>query len=56
MLTILFESHSTSDDNLIGIASGWLDPPLSPLGEQQAKQLGIRYAKEHISTPSTYPI
>ncbi|MCP5507122.1 MAG: histidine phosphatase family protein [Chlamydiales bacterium] len=50
MPTILFESHSTSNDNAKGIASGWNDPYLSLLGEQQAKELGNRYSKEDIST------
>lgn len=45
---IVFESHSTSADNERWIASGWLDPPLSPLGRRQAKELGERRADDEI--------
>jgi 2,3-bisphosphoglycerate-dependent phosphoglycerate mutase len=41
-IEIVFESHSTSVDNERWIASGWLDPQLSPLGRRQAKELGER--------------
>lgn len=47
---IIFESHSTSVDNENGIASGWLDPPLSKKGIEQARELGQRYASKHFST------
>lgn len=47
MVTIIFETHSTTKDNVRGIASGQNDAPLSPLGEQQAAQLGQRRADEH---------
>lgn len=40
---IIFESHSTSEDNEKGIASGHLDPPLSAKGREQALALGNRY-------------
>jgi broad specificity phosphatase PhoE len=40
-----FESHSTSTDNEQGIASGYLDPPLSEKGRKQAEELGVRYQK-----------
>jgi alpha-ribazole phosphatase/probable phosphoglycerate mutase len=43
MVTIIFESHSTSFDNENHIASGHNDIGLSPLGEQQTKELGERY-------------
>lgn len=42
MITIVFEAHSTSEDNEAGLASGWNDIPLSKRGEQQAKELGER--------------
>lgn len=48
-LEIIFESHATSTDNEKAIASGWLDPPLSQKGIQQAKELGQRYEKKNIS-------
>ncbi|PJE75922.1 histidine phosphatase family protein [Candidatus Uhrbacteria bacterium CG10_big_fil_rev_8_21_14_0_10_48_11] len=43
MRTILFAAHATSTDNEAGISSGWSDAPLSPLGEQRARELGERY-------------
>jgi bisphosphoglycerate-dependent phosphoglycerate mutase len=43
MLTIIFESHSTTEDNESKLAAGWFDTPLSELGKKQAKQLGERY-------------
>lgn len=48
MTILIFESHSTSCDNEKGIASGILDCPLSPLGKQQAEQLGKRYRENEI--------
>lgn len=44
VVTIIFESHGTTFDNEAGLASGWFDVDLSPLGEQQARELGKRYA------------
>jgi broad specificity phosphatase PhoE len=49
MIPLVFESHSTSTDNEKGIASGWLNPPLSLTGVQQAKELGLRYEHEDIT-------
>lgn len=49
MTSLIFESHSTSTDNVKGIASGWLNPSLSDTGMQQAKELGMRYEKECIA-------
>ncbi|MDX2151181.1 MAG: histidine phosphatase family protein [Bryobacteraceae bacterium] len=42
--TIHFETHATSLDNESGVASGHYDVALSPLGERQAAELGLRYA------------
>ena len=39
---IIFETHSTSEDNERGIATGWLHGHLSRLGREQARQLGER--------------
>ncbi|HET9895535.1 MAG TPA: histidine phosphatase family protein [Streptosporangiaceae bacterium] len=39
---IVFEKHSTSEDNENGLASGWLPGRLSPLGRTQAQWLGER--------------
>lgn len=43
MVTIIFESHSTTEDNEAQLAAGWYDVALSKLGEEQARQLGERY-------------
>ncbi|MBA3396221.1 MAG: histidine phosphatase family protein [Deltaproteobacteria bacterium] len=43
MVTIVFETHATSEDNEAKLASGWADVPLSPTGERQARELGERY-------------
>jgi broad specificity phosphatase PhoE len=45
---IIFEYHSASTDNEAGVASGWRDPPLSPKGRDQAKDLGERRRVEQI--------
>lgn len=47
-MTIIFESHSTSVDNELGIASGHLNSPLSEKGILQAQDLGTRYQDEAI--------
>jgi len=41
-LIIVFETHTTSLDNEAGLASGWFDVALSPVGEEQARALGER--------------
>ena len=46
MVTIIFESHSTTLDNQNHISSGHYDVALSSLGEQQAKDLGDRRGNE----------
>jgi broad specificity phosphatase PhoE len=40
MVNIIFETHSTTVDNLAKLAAGWYDVALSELGEQQAKPGG----------------
>jgi broad specificity phosphatase PhoE len=39
---IVFETHSTSEDNERGIATGWLPGSLSAEGRRQARALGVR--------------
>lgn len=39
---IVFETHSISEDNERGVASGWLDGRLSPHGRLLARDLGRR--------------
>jgi broad specificity phosphatase PhoE len=48
MIKIWFESHSTTEDNEAGIASGWLDAELSELGVRRAKELGERLKDRNI--------
>ena len=43
MITVMFESHSTTKDNEAGTAAGWYDVELSERGERQARQMGERY-------------
>lgn len=47
MITITFETHSTTVDNEAKLAAGWYDVALSELGEQQARDLGERRRGEH---------
>jgi hypothetical protein len=42
VITVVFETHSTSEDNERGIATGWLGGRLSRLGREQARALGER--------------
>lgn len=46
MVTIVFESHSTSLDNEKHLSSGWNDVELSSLGIEQARDLGERRKDE----------
>ena len=39
---IVFETHSTTVDNELGVATGWLDGELSERGKAQAVELGER--------------
>jgi alpha-ribazole phosphatase/probable phosphoglycerate mutase len=41
-ITIVFETHSISEDNEREVASGWADPPLSNRGRELARELGGR--------------
>ena len=41
-VTVVFETHSTSEDNEAGIATGWLPGRLSAAGREQARELGER--------------
>jgi broad specificity phosphatase PhoE len=48
MVRIIFESHSTSEDNEAERSSGRFDAELSTLGKQQAKELGQRYQDQKL--------
>jgi 2,3-bisphosphoglycerate-dependent phosphoglycerate mutase len=43
VLTLIFETHSTSLDNERGLASGHFDVELSETGRAQAREVGERY-------------
>lgn len=43
-VTLLYATHSTSEDNEAGLASGHADSPLSTTGLDQARELGRRLA------------
>lgn len=47
MVNIIFEAHATSLDNENNLSSGHNDIELSPLGLQQAKELGKRYVNDN---------
>lgn len=46
MITLIFESHSTTIDNQKQLASGFNDIELSELGKQQAADMGKRHENE----------
>jgi 2,3-bisphosphoglycerate-dependent phosphoglycerate mutase len=46
---IVFETHSTTEDNENGIATGWLPGRLSAAGREQAAELGRRRAEDGIA-------
>jgi broad specificity phosphatase PhoE len=46
--TVVFETHSTSEDNEAGIATGWLGGALSEAGRVQAAELGERRRRDGI--------
>ena len=47
MIAIIFEAHGTTFDNEAHLASGHNDVALSPLGEQQSREMGERYKYDH---------
>jgi broad specificity phosphatase PhoE len=48
-MRLVFESHATSLDNEVGLASGWFDVALSATGEEQARTLGARRRDDHLA-------
>ena len=48
-IELVFETHSTSEDNERGRATGWLPGRLSPQGRVQARHLGQRRAGDRIA-------
>ena len=47
-IQLVFETHSTSEDNECGRATGWLPGRLSERGRAQAQQLGQRRRNDGI--------
>jgi broad specificity phosphatase PhoE len=50
---VVFETHSTSEDNEAGIATGWLPGRLSAAGREQARELGERRRDDGLSVVFT---
>lgn len=48
-VALIYETHSTSEDNERGIATGWLGGALSRTGRGQARQLGERRRDDGIA-------
>jgi alpha-ribazole phosphatase/probable phosphoglycerate mutase len=46
---VVFETHSTSEDNERGRASGWAHSRLSDAGREQARQLGERRRSDNLA-------
>lgn len=51
--TIIFETHSISEDNERGVATGWLPGRLSPKGRELARELGDRRRDEGLAAVFT---
>jgi 2,3-bisphosphoglycerate-dependent phosphoglycerate mutase len=49
VIQVVFETHSISDDNEAGVASGWHHSELSPRGRQLATELGRRRRDDGIA-------
>lgn len=52
-VAVVFETHSTSVDNELGIATGWNQGTLSELGRDQARQLGDRRRDDGLAVAFT---
>lgn len=51
--TIVFETHSITEDNERGLATGWLPGSLSPTGRELARELGDRRRNDGLSAVFT---
>jgi Histidine phosphatase superfamily (branch 1) len=49
-IAVVFETHSTSEDNEQGRATGWQPGRLSEQGRRQARDLGLRRRDDGITT------
>ncbi len=50
---IVFETHSITEDNELGIATGWLPGRLSPAGREQARGLAARWRDDRVDAVFT---
>ena len=50
---IVFETHSTSEDNERGVATGWLPGKLSSRGRHEAAELGARRRHDNLAAVFT---
>jgi broad specificity phosphatase PhoE len=50
---LVFETHSLSEDNEVGLASGWLPGRLSARGRELARELGERRAGDGLAAVFT---
>ena len=48
-IEVVFETHSTSEDNERGVATGWLPGRLSSSGRAQAAELGARHRNDRLA-------
>ncbi len=48
-ITVVFETHAISEDNELGVASGWSHSRLSDRGRRQARELGERRRDDGIA-------
>src|SRR5438094_5872580 len=48
-IDVVFETHSTSEDNERGRASGWAHSQLSAAGREQAQRLGDRRRLDNLA-------
>lgn len=52
-VTIVYETHSITTDNELGIATGWNPGELSVAGIEAARELGLRRRHEGLSAVYT---
>ena len=51
--SVVFETHSITEDNEAGVATGWLPGRLSPRGRELARELGSRRRDDGLSAVFT---
>jgi broad specificity phosphatase PhoE len=48
-IEIVFETHSTTEDNEAGVATGWLPGRLAPVGRDNARLMGERRGQDGLA-------